>query len=257
MAGSIFYLRPLAERVQDRDVYAFQAAGLGAGLEPDRSVEDIARRYLRELETAEIPRPRVLVGHSFGAKVSFEMARRSLSSREPVASLIVLDSPAPTAANHRVGIGWDDHEWLAEVLHQWIVWSGGDAALLTAAPLDAQRLRDLGEEAWTEAAARLGAPDANLAERLRGMVGICRAGQSRDYLPDEIALDIPVHLIRAECSPRPTSPELAAQVDQPDMGWGRFSRHVEVHRVPGDHISILAEPHVQVLAERLARVLSD
>ncbi len=37
----------------------------------------------------------------------------------------------------------------------------------------------------------------------------------------------------------------------PRPGWRALAAGLEVHTVPGDHITMLAEPHVQVLAERL------
>jgi thioesterase domain-containing protein len=41
-----------------------------------------------------------------------------------------------------------------------------------------------------------------------------------------------------------------------DLGWGRFTPSpVEVHELPGDHISMMAEPDVAVLAERLRACL--
>ena len=42
----------------------------------------------------------------------------------------------------------------------------------------------------------------------------------------------------------------------PTLGWGTLAAGgVEAHAIPGDHFTLLREPHVQVLAERLARCL--
>ena len=36
------------------------------------------------------------------------------------------------------------------------------------------------------------------------------------------------------------------------MGWDKYSlKPVETYEVPGEHITMLAEPHVQVLAKHL------
>ena len=41
----------------------------------------------------------------------------------------------------------------------------------------------------------------------------------------------------------------------PTLGWGALSTApVEVRRVPGDHVSMLSEAHVKVLAEELGHV---
>ena len=42
------------------------------------------------------------------------------------------------------------------------------------------------------------------------------------------------------------------------MGWGKFiNGEVIVHEVPGDHYSLIKEPDVRVLAERLAEQLDQ
>src|SRR6185312_727014 len=42
-----------------------------------------------------------------------------------------------------------------------------------------------------------------------------------------------------------------------DLGWGRLILGaVDLHEVPGDHITLLAEPHVAVLAGRLRACLN-
>ena len=42
-------------------------------------------------------------------------------------------------------------------------------------------------------------------------------------------------------------------MDDSTLGWGQYaSTPVEVSDIPGDHLSILKQPHVQVLAKKLA-----
>jgi thioesterase domain-containing protein len=44
--------------------------------------------------------------------------------------------------------------------------------------------------------------------------------------------------------------------DDPAMGWDQVSSEpVETYSVPGDHITMVTEPHVQVLAEKLRACL--
>jgi aspartate racemase len=48
----------------------------------------------------------------------------------------------------------------------------------------------------------------------------------------------------------------AAVYQDPQLGWGVFALGgVEIHPVPGDHVSLLEEPQVRVLAERLRACL--
>jgi thioesterase domain-containing protein len=38
---------------------------------------------------------------------------------------------------------------------------------------------------------------------------------------------------------------------EPTLGWKEMSGTVDVHRVPGNHMTMMAIPQVQVLAEQL------
>ncbi|MGH2415900.1 MAG: hypothetical protein ACRDEA_19865 [Microcystaceae cyanobacterium] len=38
---------------------------------------------------------------------------------------------------------------------------------------------------------------------------------------------------------------------EPALGWNEFSANVEVHVVPGNHMTMMQQPHVQVLAAQL------
>lgn len=45
---------------------------------------------------------------------------------------------------------------------------------------------------------------------------------------------------------------LVGSTCESDMGWRRLAGGgLEIHEVPGDHISVIAEPHVRILAEQL------
>jgi thioesterase domain-containing protein len=40
-----------------------------------------------------------------------------------------------------------------------------------------------------------------------------------------------------------------------DLGWKRVAARVEIQEIPGDHYSIIVEPHVQTLAQHLEAYL--
>ena len=50
--------------------------------------------------------------------------------------------------------------------------------------------------------------------------------------------------------------ESAKAQDDPTMGWARVTREVSLHTVPGKHLTCITT-HVQALADRLRRCLSD
>jgi len=58
----------------------------------------MAADYAREVQSAQPHGPYLLLGHSFGATVAFELAARFEASGETVASLFVLDASSPGTA---------------------------------------------------------------------------------------------------------------------------------------------------------------
>lgn len=47
------------------------------------------------------------------------------------------------------------------------------------------------------------------------------------------------------------SEQFAVTHKNPEMGWGDLVQRLVIHVVPGNHYSMLREPHVQILAENL------
>lgn len=46
--------------------------------------------------------------------------------------------------------------------------------------------------------------------------------------------------------------------DGRQLGWDQFSEEPgEIHVVPGDHLTMITEPYVQILAERLKAYLNE
>ncbi|QYO64590.1 hypothetical protein [Leptolyngbya sp. 7M] len=43
----------------------------------------------------------------------------------------------------------------------------------------------------------------------------------------------------------------------PMLGWQSLANDVQLHSVPGNHLSLLQSPHVQVLAEKLGQCLAE
>jgi acyl transferase domain-containing protein/thioesterase domain-containing protein/acyl carrier protein len=243
--GDALYLGALARHLPDQPFYALEAPGLDGLRAPLTTIEAIAAHHLAELRRTREPgaAPWLLAGHSFGGFVAVEMARQLRAAGEPVGLVALLDS---------VGVEWNDaapitDEWVAGELARVLFYTAGDRhpgltwETVEALPPAERARRLVGHDGL---AARLVAVmKANLEAMVRYRVG-----------PMPGAL----HLFRAA---EPLAGVLAGQFEYaaaPDLGWAAATgARVHVHEVPGNHFSMMGEPHVQALAAALARVLAE
>ena len=82
-----------ARPVYRLDVYALQATQIEHGRKPYRSVEDIARYFVREVQARQPRGPYYLGGGCEGAMVAFEMARQLQAQGETVHRVIMWTTP--------------------------------------------------------------------------------------------------------------------------------------------------------------------
>jgi thioesterase domain-containing protein len=204
------------------------------------SVEEMAARYLSEIRTRQAAGPYYLGGYSFGGIVAFEMGQQLRGQGETVALLALFDTGAPGAAKRTpltkrirahiqniVRIGppdrmryvWTRAKAVQEIAHT-LLWG----RLYRYQPRVAARLARAGRNA---AAANMAAYQEYQLATYSGRLTLFRA--------------------------RETS---VGWSTDPDRGWRRIAvEGLEIHEVPGDHISMLEEPQVCGLAERLRECL--
>jgi thioesterase domain-containing protein len=93
--GTAIGMQPLAMAMQeDLPFYCLQAKGLD-GSEPFATVEEAAVCYLNEVRSVQPHGPYYLGGYCFGGFVAFEMARLLEQEGEKVATLILIDAFNP------------------------------------------------------------------------------------------------------------------------------------------------------------------
>jgi thioesterase domain-containing protein len=215
----------------------------------------MAEQYLPALREIQPAGPYHLVGHSFGGYVALEMAHRLRRAGDEVGLLGILDAAAPLPGRAPLGPDWDHAVWVETVARMFERLFGRRLGLRAA---DLAGLDERGQ---------IDAMRARLAERdllppevdeaqFAGFVRTYRADQQCVYVPAE-PYDGTLVFFRAEQlhpDSRP-APELAWTLDDPARAWGRFAARVQVHEVPGDHLSLLTPPHVATLAELLGGLL--
>jgi thioesterase domain-containing protein len=249
--GDVLCFFPLARHLgADQPFYGLQARGLEDAQEPFATIEEMAAHYVEEIRSVQPAGPYRLGGWSFGGLAAFELARQLQAGGEEVELLAVLDTSPGLAGAAEEGPreleedGGDNAEWLLAIAEYVKLLRGQDLAVTAA------DLRTLDPEAQLR----------HFVERLR-QAGVLHGGDTLEQL--RRLLRVYKTNVRAYrlYIPRPTpGPVTLLLAEQgaldsslgPDLGWDRLSPFpVDRETVPGDHHTLLVEPHVRTLADRL------
>ncbi|HTO75944.1 MAG TPA: amino acid adenylation domain-containing protein, partial [Thermoanaerobaculia bacterium] len=244
--GSVFHYRELAGRLgSDQPFYGFQSRGLDGESPPCETVEEMAESYIEELRAFQPRGPYHLGGHSVGGLVAFEMAHRLLARGERVGLLALFDTsgspstPEPT----RLGFVRNRVRFHLAKLRQippnrriaYVLRRG--KTLWTLATQSLSRARD-----------RISNPMRRVPER----VYEANRRAAHRYVPGFYAGRVTI-LWAADRWKR-TGDNRPPR--DPQLGWGKLCREVEIREVPGDHASMLDDgENVDALAEVLSLCL--
>ena len=267
-AGTALLFEPLARRLApDHPFYGLQAVGLYGREAPQRSIEEMAARYVAEMTAAQPAGPYAIGGYCFGGLVAWEMAHQLVSSGREVALVAMFNAPAANY-NERYDPVFDRegpvHDAEGELVERIAATKSLDRSLrgsiarqmggtdgmslgrrvaaMVGAAVDRATgpLRGRLRRLKLDVVLRTGRPlppgmrEANVFQRL------ARVAQDA-YVPPY--LDVPVVVYRAE-----------GLYYQWDLGWSAYTPRVVAVEIPG-HQSIprvtMAEPFVDVVATDL------
>jgi acetoacetyl-CoA synthetase len=239
LPGDILELRVLALRMAgDRPLLGLRARGLDPRAAPHLTVEEMARDYVQIVRERQPQGPYAVAGYSFGGLVAYEMARALRRLGERVEFVGLLDTqvhdaclPLPERLRFRM-LRWV-HRGARRIPPPWS---------LSAPPRRLQRLI----EARLEATCSAPSPQPSRGEQMTPLMmhlEVLAWEAFRAYRPGPY--DGPVTFFQASerppdyCSPIP----VWLQATQ-----GRLS----ISRVPGDHFSMMRDPHARTLAGCIA-----
>ena len=238
-AGVVDFLPLTSVLPADCSVYGLQPRGIDGQSLPHTTVESAARAYVGEL-LRELPRGALhLVGHSFGGWIAFEMALQLQRAGRQVSSLTVLDSEPPRVSR-RLGREYTRVDALVELvkLHEEVLGASLD---MDRAQLD--RLSDAGRQGLLHARL-VGAGVMTARSRpdaLTGVITCFETALRTDYCPaSEFRGEM--RLVLAEEPSRTEADRL--DHDESLEGWRRMARGVELSLCPGNHMTLLKQPHV-------------
>jgi acyl-CoA synthetase (AMP-forming)/AMP-acid ligase II/thioesterase domain-containing protein/acyl carrier protein len=198
----------------------------------DYTVEHVAGLLLSGLRAHRHHGPYLLAGHCFGGIVAFEMARRLLEQGEEVRLLALIDTPRPGYPGFRR----DWRLYLRALLR--LDWIRRSDHPLSEALVGVRGL-------WRRIFARLPRP---VAPVLPGDVDHANRIAASRYVPGPYAGRI-VQIVAAD-------QWMTGLLLDSRLGWGELAAGgFDVQYIAGRHDSLLAEPSVRDLGERLATLL--
>ncbi|WP_227106801.1 jagaricin-like haemolysin non-ribosomal peptide synthetase HmlG [Chromobacterium rhizoryzae] len=250
-SGQIIGYQKLVERLSPRwRVYGLQAAGLDPAVAADDSVAAMAERYAAAVRQAGLPGPLILAGHSFGAAVAAELARRLVETGVEVSLLAALDAPPRPDAGFLNELPQDEAGLLHYMARTVEIATGKTLAVSEdmLRPLDrAGRFALLSRQVRASGLF----PQGMDPRRVEAMFDVYRANllSLRGHQPQTAPCPVAVWV---------TDGLAASMAGAADLGWSDYAAGpVQVFRAAGEHADMLREPHVAGLADSLERAMRE
>jgi aspartate racemase len=242
--GNVLCYFDLARRLgTEQPFYGLQSQGLDGKMRPHSRIEDLAAAYIEALQAIQTEGPYLLGGWSMGGSIAFEMAQQLSRQGQQVALLALFDSQAPLTAPPIADI--DEESLLRQFAWDLERLLGAELALT----LDELSQRGPEEQLpyLLEQAIKSNAlpPDLALVQ-LNGLFQVFKANVRAMLSYEPRLYSGRIVLFQA-------SEPLAGAAENYTKGWAELAAQgVELRPVPGNHYTMIKEPHVRVLAESLS-----
>lgn len=254
VGGSVLFYSDLAKYLgDDQPFYGIQARRLGGRQVGHATVEEMAEFYIDEIKRHQPKGPYCLGGSSFGGLVAYEMARQFRARGDEVGLLALFDSSTPEYQTHllpgtsvlrmriynfrhRMQTHWDNLILLSWSERATYVLNKAEKGILAYCRGYRNRLKKLVRKFYATSAGKRSIPKNYI--------------QIVDQLEQARKMFLPkpyrgkATLFRATIQPYGRAPD-------PTLGWNSYVDEIEIHDIPGHHTSIVSEPYVRKLAERL------
>jgi len=261
VGGSVMCYQELARQLgSDQPFYALQSKGLDGAASgsvmtapqmPD-SLQAMARRYIEEIRTVQPEGPYALGGWSMGGVVAFEMAQQLKAQGETISALILIDSHAPSARKRT-----ESDEVLLMRFAKHLALSETHS-LSTLAQLELLK-QSLKSQPFAEQLTGLLSglkqlkivPGDLSKENLQQLFSVFKGNfrAVNNYRPKPYAG--PVGLFTCQ---EPVSKASQKQSAQTAFWRALAGKALTVKELPGNHFTVLRNPSVVVIANRLKKV---
>ncbi|KUM23176.1 hypothetical protein AU467_34050 [Mesorhizobium loti] len=255
--GHVLFYRPLAEALGPKQpLFGLQARGLSGEAKPHLTIPEMAREYVEAIKSVRPRGPYQLAGLSMGGSIAWEMACQLRDAGDEVAILALLDAKAI-----------HEHEEVASGRYNQLLGNSSIPDWLSEQAIIMSVLFPALKKHWRK---------LKSTKRERQVMALFDFGRQAGHVPKMSDAQLGHILTIAEANrialrhytPRPNDSRailfaakkgLRLSSNQPDgdLGWKHFARgRLEIHEVPGDHYTMLAPPHVSILAKKLEPYLN-
>ncbi|EDY82064.1 AMP-binding enzyme domain protein [Verrucomicrobiia bacterium DG1235] len=229
----VLFYKDLAKRIDDRiPLYGLQAVGHDGSEKPLTRIQDMATRYLSEIEEIHPHGPFIFLGHCFGVTVALEMARQLQSRNKDVPLVVSIDGEAPYSLDHQ---------------------TPAPAPLFPNYPkglrflrIKVRQLRHAIRKTRTNFIYRFGSEESKeliLLKRTRSAIGKAFSGYR------ESPYSQPVLGFRCLDSDK--------YANHSEKDWRRAAPNIEMHHIACRHEELISEPTVQKTAAIINRKLAS
>lgn len=235
-------------------IYGLQAIGLDGTQTVHRNVNEIAAHYIKEILSVQSDGPYYISGSSFGGLVAYEMAQQFHDLGKQVALVVMFDAYGPNYPKRLPGTSRlrrkvfkyvrriDTHlsnlrftDWEGRVTYVRV-------KFLKLYNRIARRLKNKIDQILH--------PVPRQLVRIRS-ANMNAAKHKKRYMREQRRFDGRLVLFRAEKQPLGIYPD-------PKLGWEAVvADNIEVYEIPGHHTSIIYEPRVHIVAEKLTQILAE
>lgn len=260
LGGNVLSFRDLANHLgPDQPFYGLQPQGLSGDAPPLTRVEDMAKRYIKEIREVQPEGPYFIGGLSMGGLIAYEIAQRLRAQGQTVSLLALLDTYGPIyyrATSKRETLARHCRNFLK------LDWPEKITFLQVILGLIGQKVGGLIHKLLRKPRHRLRGADA----------AILAAGGKLDRKPESYVATTPVTLANTQAArdymPQKAYPDRVAliQVKQrpwwirfdPTYGWEKLIlKGLEIYNVPGNHYTFHTEPYAAATAQHIKTCISE
>jgi len=250
VGGEALGYRTLAQLLGAKQpFYGLQARGLDGRQEPLSKMETIASHYLEEVLSVRPEGPFLLGGYSFGAIVAFEMAQQLHARGHETVLLAIVDQEVPNVG----GESRLSPKFLSNVarnLPGWlmthVVERPKGEVFAAVRRHSAKLLRNVGSRLFNVEPHKASVGD---------VLDVAQMSEHHQRVSEALFQSLLAYRPRAypgRVTLFRTRAQNAFSPHGVDKGWSRLALGgVEIKKIPGNHVNLYEQPHVQVFVEQL------